>query len=430
MAPRNPQRRSLLRNSVYIMLTTGVNSGLGYVFWLVIARAYDASVVGVASALIAAMTVVAAIADLGTSTALIQRLPRERGEAEWSRTLTASLVTASAAGLATALVAGLVVIPEVDPSLQVVSSSAGYLAVFVLGVPLWSLSVVSDFLFVAERRSENMFARNFVFGLAKLVVVALLVVAGSEDALGIFAAWVGGCALSLAAGYVALMPRLGRRYRPSLAGVRGQIRSLAGSFAGNYLITLGYLLTTFLLPVLVIARLSPADNAYFYVAWLLGGAFFTVTTAVGSALFAEGSHDADALDAQTRSAVRITAALIGPVVVVFLVAGGPILQLFGEEYADNGRTLLLLLTASAIPNAVTGLYLSRVRAEGRLGFASAVSMGMAAITLVGAWFLLPELELDGVGVAFIAAHALGAVVCGLDRLRVVRATSAAGPASA
>lgn len=405
---------SLLRNAVYIMLTTGVNSGLGYVFWLVVARSYEADEVGVAGALIAAMTVVAAVADLGTSTALIQRLPSQREDADWARTLTASIATASVAGVAIALVAAVAIVPSLSESLSVVDSDAPNLLLFVGGVVIWSLSVVSDYLFVAERRSEHMFTRNLVFGVAKLAIVVALVVSGDESATGVFAAWVIGCALSLAAAYALLMPRLGRRYRPALAGVAREVRAMATAFAGNYFITLGYLLTTFLLPLLVVVRLSAEENAYFYVTWLLGGAFFTVTASVGSALFAEGSHDPAALSRQTRSAVRISAALLTPLMLVFLVAAGPVLELFGEEYADNGRTLLLLLTASAIPDAITGLYIARVRAEGRLVFPASASMAMAAATLVGSWFLLPSMDLAGAGVAFIAAHVAGSVACLVD----------------
>lgn len=412
---------SLLRNAVYIMLTTGVNSGLGYVFWLLVARSYDAAEVGIASALIAAMTVVAALAEFGTSTALIQRLPKQGSDADWSRTLTASLLTATAAGLAIGVAAAAAVLPALSPSLSAIDSSSARLLLFVGGVVLSSLSVVSDYLFVAERRSEHMFTRNFVFGVAKLAIVAALVLAGDGDAFAILTAWVAGCALSLGVGYALLMPRLAHRYRPALAGVAREVRAMATTFAGNYFITLGYLLTTFMLPLLVVVRLSAAQTAYFYVAWLLGGAFFTVTSSVGSALFAEGSHDPDALRAQTRSAVRISAVLLAPLMAVFLAAAGPILGLFGDEYADNGTTLLLLLTASAVPDAITGIYLARVRAEGRLAFPAAASMAMAAITLVGSWVLLPGMELAGPGTAFIAAHCIGSVACLVDFRLTARA---------
>lgn len=406
--------RSLLRNAGYIMLTTGVNSALGYLFWVLVARSYDAHTVGVAGALIAAMTVVSALAELGTSTALIQRLPSQTTDAGWSRTLTASLVTATFAGLVAGLLAGWAILPSLSSSLAAAGDSASHVLLFAAGVTVWSLSGVSDYLFVAERRAGNMLARNFVFGVAKLAIVVALVIAGSDTAFGIFVAWVAACAVSLLAAYSLLVSRLTHRYRPSLTGLLQELRDMALSFAGNYFITLGYLLTSYLLPLVVVVRLSATDNAYFYIAWLLGGAFFTVTASVGSALFAEGSHDQRSLAAQTHSAVRISAALLAPLMVVFFVAAGPILSLFGEDYAQNAKTLLLLLTASAVPDAITGIYLARVRAEGRLGFPAAASMAMAALTLAGAWILLPSMKLAGAGIAFIAAHVLGSVACAID----------------
>jgi len=236
-------------------------------------------------------------------------------------------------------------------------------------------------------------------------------------------AWIAGCALSLAVTYGVLMPRLSTRYRPAIAGIAREVRSMAGAFAGNYFITLGYLLTTFLLPLIVVTRLTPEDTAYFYVAWLLGGAFFTVTSSVGSALFAEGAHDPEALDRQTRSALRISAVLLIPLMIVFFVAADPILGLFGEEYADNGKTLLLLLTASAVPDAITGLYIARERAVGRLGFPSFASMGMAIATLGGSWFLLPSMDLSGAGVAFVGAQLAGCLGCLADATHRSRATA-------
>src|SRR5919107_1816923 len=112
---------SLLRNAVYIMLTTGVNSALGYVFWLVVARSYAAEEVGVASALIAAM----------------------------------------------AVVAGAAILPALSDDLSLIDDDAARLLLFAGGVAAWSVAAVSDYLFVAERRTQHMFTRNLVFGVVK-----------------------------------------------------------------------------------------------------------------------------------------------------------------------------------------------------------------------------------------------------------------------
>lgn len=421
-------RHSLLRNSFYIMLTTAINSGLGYVFWIVVARSYPANQVGIAAALIAAMTLIAAIANLGTSPALIQRLPQARSDAEWSRILSTSLITGAVAGLAIALLSALVILPAVSSSLSVAGSSAANVLLFSIGVAIWSVSLISDYLFIAERRSENMAARNFGFGLLKLVVVLVVPVITAKTALSIFGSWTVGCALSLLLARVLLLPRLDRAFRLRLRGALTTLRSMARAYFGNYLTTLGNVIPFALLPTLVVSRLSATDNAYFYVTWLLGGAFFVISSAVGSALFAEGTNDPDRIEAQTRSAIRITAALLAPMMVLFFVAGHWLLKLFGAGYSRNGGTLLIILTASAIPDAVTNIYVARLRAQGHLAFPAVMNMVMAAVTLLGAWLLLPPLGIAGAGVGWIAAQSAGtaAVVIHLI-LQRRRAGSAAAP---
>ena len=410
-------RQSLLRNSVWIMLTTAVNSLLGYAFWLVVARMYRPSEVGLAGALIATMSLLAAIMNLGTSAALVQRLPTLRSDSEWSRTLTASTVTATAGGFVLAVLAAVVVVPAVTSRLDVISSSVLHTAIFVSGVVLWSLSVVADYLFIAERRAENMFLRNLVFGLAKLAAVVVVAETGGRTATGVFGAWVGASALALVLAFFLLLPRLAHRYRPSKAGVTREIRAMARSYAGNYLVSLGNQLGVFLLPVVVVTRLSASANAYFYVAWLLAGAFLIISSSVGSALFAEGTHDPASLPRQTRSSIRITAALLGPAMVLFFAAGGWVLGLFGTEYSHHATTLLVVLTTAAVPDAITNLYVGRQRAEGRLRLPAVMTLCAAAVTVASAWLLLPSMGLTGAGVAWLSGQSVGTLICLADALR-------------
>lgn len=399
-------RRSLLRNSGYIMLTTGINSVLGYVFWIVAARSYPTAVIGVGSALITAMTFIAAISNLGTSPALIQRLPRARDDREWSQTLSTSLITGAVAGLAIALLSALVILPSVSQSLGVAGTSVWTALLFAFGVAIWSVSLISDYLFIAERRAENMTLRNLAFGVLKLALIVLVVAAGADSALSIFAVWIVGCLLSLVLGQL-LIRRLTHSFHFVIRGTLKSLRSMSTAYIGNYLATLGNVIPFALLPTIVVARLSATDNAYFYVTWLLGGAFFVISSAVSSALFAEGSHDPAHVDAQTRSAVKITAALLAPMMLLFFVAGHWLLDVFGARYSSHGTTLLLVLTASAVPDAVTNIYNARLRAREELAFPAAMNMGMAAVTLLGAWLLLPPMGIVGAGLAWAAAQTAG-----------------------
>jgi O-antigen/teichoic acid export membrane protein len=401
--------RSLLRNSAFIMLTTGVSSALGYLFWVIVAREFPADQIGIAAALITAMMLIAAIAEMGTTRSLVQRLPRQPDDASWSRTLTSSAITGGVAGVLIALLAAIVILPGLSSQLEVVGSSPAHAIIFAAAVGAWGLSQIADHVFIAERQAGNMVARNLVFGVVKIPIVLAAAALIGHTAMVIFGSWLLGMVAGLVLAYFLLLTRLSRRYRARLAGVGAELRALTSTFAGNYLINLGGLLPAFLLPIIVLTQLSATENAYFYVTWLLGGAFFTISFSVAMALFAEGSHDPGHLAEQTRSALKIITALLAPVMLVFFVAGEWILGLFGPAYADHGETLLILLTASAVPDAITNIFVARMRAVEELRIPAALNLSMAAVTICGSWLLLEPLGLPGVGVAWITAQSAGSL---------------------
>ena len=91
-----------------------------------------------------------------------------------------------------------------------------------------------------------------------------------------------------------------------------------------------------------------------------------------------------------------------------------------------------MLTASAVPDAVTNIYNARLRAREELAFPAAMNMGMAAVTLLGAWLLLPPMGIVGAGLAWAAAQTAGtlAVIAHIAfRRRRPRAAQTAQPAT-
>src|SRR5436309_11033844 len=82
---------SLLRNSGYNMGTTIVSSLLGYLYWVLAARRYDAAEVGLAASLIAALTIASAASSIGLGATIVQSLPKRRAVDAWSATLNSSV---------------------------------------------------------------------------------------------------------------------------------------------------------------------------------------------------------------------------------------------------------------------------------------------------------------------------------------------------
>jgi len=411
---------SLLRNSIYILGTGSATSVFGYFFWILATHIYSPYDVGLGSALISAMTLASIIASLGMGPTLVQTLPRRKSGYAWSLTLNAGLATGTIAGLLIGAIV-FVALPLFSQKFAIVGSNVGYALTFVIGVPLMTVSTLLDQAFIAERAAHNMFMRNAAIAILKIPLLVLPVVLMTRAGpLGVLSSGVVAIAVVLIVGLLLLVPRLGRAYCLALRGMVGQVRSMLSLLTGNYFINLGGLSTMYLLPVVVSARLSLADNAYFYTTSRVGEFILVGSAAVASSLFAEGSHAADDLPRKVRSSIKIIAMLLVPGMLVCFLGGGYILSVFGPSYAQHGLTLLRIDTVSAVPDAITSIYVSVLRVQRRLRFAALLNLGMAALTVVLSWILLPTMGIAGQGLAYLIAAGAGSLAAGVDVIRVRR----------
>jgi O-antigen/teichoic acid export membrane protein len=418
-------RDSLVRNAIFIMGTGVATAGFGYLYWILAAHAYSVYDVGLASALISAMTLASTVANLGVGSTLVQTLPRRESGHEWSLTLNAGLAIGILAGL---LAGGIVVVvlPLFSPQFAIVEHQAGYAFTLLVGVPIMTLSTLLDQAFVAERASINMLIRNLAVAVLKIPLMVLpVILLAHVGALGILLSGVLAMAVMLSGGMLLLIPRLRRAYRLAVRGIVGQIHSMLSSLAGHYFINLGGLTSQYLLPVFVAVQLSPTDNAYFYTTMKLADFFFMASSAVSVSLFAEGSHAANDLSRKVRSTALITSMIIGPAMLVCFFGGPYIMLVFGPSYALHSQELLRIYVIAAVPDAITNIYISVLRVQRRLRFAAVLNVGMAVITLGLAWIFLPVFGIAGAGWAFLISQTAGTLTAGIDfiRLRFHRSSS-------
>lgn len=401
----------LLINSVSMMSTTGITAGIGYLYWIIAARNYLAHDIGLASALIGAMTLVATLANLGIHTTFVQVLPHREAGYAWSVTINAGL----AGGAVTGVVGGCllaVVLPRFSPQFAIVAEQPIYAIDLIVGVPLMTLAMLVDYIFVAERVAGGMLVRNAVFAALKIPLLVLPLLVASASAIWILSSWVLACGISIVGTAVVLVPRLKRGYYLAVRGIVGQVRAMLPSFGWHHLINLGATAPAYLLPVMVTARLSAIDNAYFYTTWMVGSLFYTVGPAVATSLFAEGSHQGDRVLEKLRTCAWITAVFIVPAALVCLFGGRLILSLFGPRYAEHGMVLLTILVASAVPDAITNIYVAVLRVQRRFGMAALLNLGVTILILTLAWALLPRLGIAGAGWACLLALTAGSLVAG------------------
>jgi len=411
---------SLVRNSLYMMSATVATAVLGYIFWIVAARVFSTAQVGIASAVISLCSTVALLTYLGPAAMLVERLHTYEQPARWNSFI---VRTCAATAAVTAAVAA-VMIPLIAHAkgYGAYFGAAGAAVLAVTGASVWTVVQMYCSAFIAARRADGMFAVQGLISLFKVLLVVPLCAAGL-GAPGIVIAWVASSVIGAAAGAFWLLPRIEPGAAPAEAAGKQPGRrarharrprkraDYVSHLVGQHLTSVGGQMTPLLLPVLVVARLGPGRNAYFYITWMIGSVFFMVSPSISQALFAESVRDDAGLRPTVVKAFRIAAFLLIPAIVVMVAGGKLILAIFGQPYVSAGYGLLVLLAISAMPDAVSNVAVAICRATNRLGYSASINLGILAVTVVSAWLLMPRFGLLGVGIGWLAAQVLSALAC-------------------
>jgi O-antigen/teichoic acid export membrane protein len=410
----------MVRNSLYLILSSGLQAVLGFGFWIIVARLFNTADVGRASSLISATTLLALLALLGLNNSFVRYLPTAPNR---DALITAGLLLVAVCG-ATIGLFYLLLTPVLAPRLAFVLHRPVLAAGFVLLTAAAAVNLLTDSVFIASRKAGyNALIDGGVGGLTKLVFVVILVGTG---AYGLFCAYASGFVAAALASVVLISTAL--RWRPS---VRKSFRTLkpllrfsGANYAGNVLNTL----PTLVVPLIVLDRLGAPAAAYYFVAFQVASLLYSAAYAVGEASLAEGSQAEVNWRELVRRSRRVMMVLCLPPCLVLVVAAHWILLAFGAKYSQYGAPSLILLAVAAVPIAANNWLLTVLRLQGRLR-AIVLSSGVYAIAICGlAWLLAPH-GLDVLAAAWPIGGLLGAAVAAVPRspLASRRQTIAAPP---
>jgi len=389
----------LYRNSFFLMADTVVASGLGFFFWMVVARFYSEAEVGLAVALLSSVLLIGLFSRLGLDYALIRFLPKAERPAD----LMNSSFTVS--GLAVIILSA-IFLAGLDlwaPTLRLLRENAFFAIVFAITALLFSTSCLLNCVFIGKRRAEFVMSNDVILSLLKIPIPILL--AASLHAFGIVASWGIAAAVALTVSLLLFIPRAQDRYQPA---VRLDVAGLKGiwSFsAAYYLFSLFSMSPNFILPIMIVNLVSAEQNAYFYVAWAIASLLYAIPGAVSGSLLAEGSHFEDELAPKASSALRLSFIILVPALIILFLAGRWLLMLFGASYATNGLDLLWWLALSSLPLAANRVYLSILGVRYRVKELAVISGITALVLLWGSYLLLPAFGIVSIGYLLVGTEA-------------------------
>lgn len=416
---RNPVARLLgrlksdhmLRNSLFLLLSTGVQAALGFAFWIVVARLFSTEDVGRGSSLISAIGLIAYFALLGLNNAVVRYLPTARDK---NSLITSTVLLVGGFG---ALIGAIYIFatPVFAPKISFVAHQPLLALGFVVLAAASSVNLLTDSVFIASRKaSYTALTDGGVGGISKIVFSLLLAGAG---AYGVFSASAGGFAAAALASLVLMGIVL--RWRPALHKPIEILKPLIKFSFANYAGDVMALLPTLVVPLIILDRLGPSSEAYFFVAFQLANLLYAAGRAIEQTFLAEGSQaDADWRGLLRRS-LRLLVVLFVPMCLVVVVGAHWVLLVFGVKYSQFGTPTLMLLAAAAVPMGANNWLQTVLRLAGALKAIVWSGMVCAVSVCALAWFLAPY-GLTALSVAWVIGSTLGALVAGIGFIGVRR----------
>lgn len=372
----------MVRNSLYLIISSGLQAALGFGFWIVAARLFTAPDVGRASSLISATVVIAYLALLGLNSTLVRYLPTAKDK---DALISAGLLLVAVCGAVIGLIYVLAT-PVIAPRLDFIEHHALLAVGFVVLTAAASVNLLTDSVFVASRRAGFCaLTDGAIGGTSKIVSAVALAGAG---AYGVFAASTGAFAASALVSIILIVIAL--RWRPRFTNPLATLMPLIRFSVANYVANILNLLPVLVVPLIVLDRLGARDAAYYFVAFQIATLLYSAAYAVGQAFLAEGSHAGADRRKLFRRSRRILVTLYLPAVIVVVLTARWVLLVFGAKYSQFGTWPLILLAVAALPIAACNWSWTVLRLSGRLAAIMASSAIYTVAICALAWFLAPS----------------------------------------
>ncbi len=395
------RKDTLYQNSLFMMASTAVVSGSGFFFWIIVANLYKDSQVGLATAIISAVTFIMNLSILGLNYSIIRFLSKTKNK---TQLLSDSF---SAISLAAAIFAGmfLLFLPFFSPSLAFVREGPTAW-VFILFTILVTLDYFTESIFIAYRAGKYIFYKNIVVSISKLLLPALFVGFG---AVGIFFAWSLALSSALIVSFFILVKKFHFKFTPAFR--RTKLKELVSFSFVNFLVGLLGIAPGLLLPILITNTINSQTAAYFYIAYMIANLLYVIPYATTQSLFAEGSYDEKSFWHSVGKALKLIFTLLIPAIIVLLLLSNFILLFFGKSYSVEGVRFLHLLALAGIPVSLNYLGLTILNVKRKMKALLIICI-IGTVTILWLSYALREYSLAGIGVAWLAGHLVKNVLYG------------------
>lgn len=396
----------LFRNAYYIMAGSALTNMFGFFFIIVATRFYSVEAVGITTAIISALGIIAIFSELGLGIGLIRFLP---GSGENGNNILNACLTISGFASVVIAIIFLLGIGFWSPALLLVRQDLLFSISFVVFAPVTALQPLVLNTFLARRNAKFILISNLIVSSSKLVLAFLFAIF-LNSAFGLFVSAGLSVVVALAISLKLFLPKVQSDYSPKIIIQRNSLSDVWRYSMANYISRSLLLLTPLILPIMVVNILNSELNAYFYVAWAITSIILVIPSSIFNSLFAEASNDEASLKTNTAKSLKLMLILMLPLILFILIFADKLLLLFGQAYADNCSPLLHIVLLSTIPYAINYLYISIARVNKNIRSIIKITLAMSGLSIGLSYLLMIKMGLVGIGIGYLSGQSIVATV--------------------
>jgi O-antigen/teichoic acid export membrane protein len=389
----------LIQNALALMVSSGGTAVLGIAFWTTAAHLASAQNIGRASAEIAAMTLLANLAQLSFGSIFDRFLP-----VAGSRTrtfVTRAYAMCTAVGLIAALVYLLAGFGH-----NFIPSSAAWQILFVAAVVLWTIFILQDSVLTGLRATRWVPVENILFAVAKLALLPVGLLLTTQQ--GLFLAWSVPVLGATGAVSFYLFKKRIPEHETSNAVIEDlpSAREIVVLAFAQYAQSLISVFTPSIVVLIVIQRLGPVQEARYYLPALMANGVALFLWNLNTSFLVESSRDPSALRQHANDTIRAALIVLLPTLGIGVALAPEVLRIFGAGYAEHGTTLLRLLLLALPGTAVTAFYSAFAWLDKRVWRLAVREVASAAIYFSVLLVFIGRFGILAIGIAALVASGL------------------------
>ena len=405
----------LVKSASHLIIGTGIQSSLTFLFWIIAARMFETTTIGLTSALLSVLSVFAIIAELGFGMGLIRFLP---GAGNKENALINTCFTLSSVFSSLLAILFIIGLPFWGQSFIPLFSSPIFSFLFIIFSIFLTLFPLLMAIFLGKRMTKLIVYSTSITCLTRIGFL-LVIIFFSQSVFSLFFISFLSTFVGLFIAIFIFLPQVMPSYRLFPTIHVGLLMDIRNFTAINYISRLILLITPLILPLMIVNILGSEMNAYFAISWTIVAIGQVIPTSIFNSFLAESVNEKKLNKKNFKKVLIMMLELLIPVTILLIVLSNFILSFFGPTYADQGTVLVRILALSLIPWGIIYLFITVERYR-KSSLSIIYTTLLSAVLSIGLGYLLMlNWGLLGLGIGYLTGQIIVSMIVGILMWRMM-----------